>query len=194
MLAAALLLPMPGQTKAAEPIVVQGPARVIDGDTLAVHGTRIRLQGIDAPEIRQRCEDGAGRPWACGRAATVALGALVGMAEVTCTARRRDRYRRLVAVCWAGGADIGRGMVTQGMAMAHRRFGRAYTPTELDARRAALGLWSGRFDMPWDWRKARRRVTARALMDGIAKPTRDTPSPSPIRQELHSTSPLLQRD
>jgi hypothetical protein len=32
-----------------------GQASIIDGDTLEVHGTRIRLWGIDAPESSQLC-------------------------------------------------------------------------------------------------------------------------------------------
>ncbi len=156
-LTAALLLPLPGQAKPAEPIVVKGPARVIDGDTIEVDGHRIRLRGIDAPEARQRCEDGAGQPWPCGRRATAALVEAIGPADVTCTARGRDRYRRLVAMCWIGAADLGRSMVALGVALADRRFGRAYAPVEEAARAAALGVWAGEFDMPWDWRRARRR-------------------------------------
>ena len=34
---------------------ITGTASVIDGDTIDIHGTRIRLHGIDAPESRQTC-------------------------------------------------------------------------------------------------------------------------------------------
>ena len=43
---------------------VTGPATVIDGDTLVVAGERVRLQGIDAPELRQECT-AFGQQWAC---------------------------------------------------------------------------------------------------------------------------------
>jgi endonuclease YncB( thermonuclease family) len=51
---------------------VAGVASVIDGDTIEIHGRRIRLWGIDAPEAAQRCmEDGALYP--CGLDASRAL-------------------------------------------------------------------------------------------------------------------------
>ena len=53
---------------------VTGAATVIDGDTIEVHGQRIRLHGIDAPESRQLCRMD-GKPWQCGKDATNALPA-----------------------------------------------------------------------------------------------------------------------
>lgn len=154
---AALVCALPAEAKPPETVVLQGPARAIDGDTLEVEGTRIRLHGIDAPETRQNCTTADGAAWACGRDATEALAAAVAQADVACAARGRDRYRRVVAVCWVGAAEIGSAMVAQGMALADLRFGRAYGPVEDSARAAALGIWAGSFEAPWDWRRARRR-------------------------------------
>ncbi len=138
-------------------VAVQGPARAIDGDTIEVEGTRIRLHGIDAPETRQSCTTADGATWACGRQATAMLAAALAQADVTCAARGRDRYQRMVAVCWVGAVEVGNAMVAQGMALADLRFGRAYGPVEENARAAALGLWAGSFETPWEWRRARRR-------------------------------------
>jgi endonuclease YncB( thermonuclease family) len=152
-----LVLAIPAQANPREPVVVTGEARAIDGDTIEVDGTRIRLQGIDAPETRQSCTTADGASWACGRYATAVLAAAVASVEVTCTARGRDRYQRVVAVCWAGVVEVGRSMVAEGLALADRRFGRIYVPVEDAARAAARGIWAGEFEAPWDWRRARRR-------------------------------------
>ena len=54
-------------TKPAATDVLAGVATVIDGDTLEIHGTRIRLHGIDAPESAQLCiETPTASPGAAG--------------------------------------------------------------------------------------------------------------------------------
>ena len=133
--------------------VVSGPARVIDGDTVEIRGRRVRLHGIDAPESTQTCTDVAGRTYGCGRVATAALASMVGHATVTCQARDTDRYGRLVAACFRDGVDLNALMVSNGHAMAYRRFSRDYVAHEDAARARRLGVWQGRFEAPWDWRR-----------------------------------------
>lgn len=87
-----------------------GGARIIDGDTLDLDGTRIRLYGIDAPESAQTCRHGA-RSWACGTEATRALAGMIGNRPLTCEARDTDRYGRTAATCEAGGVSINTWMV-----------------------------------------------------------------------------------
>ncbi len=62
---------------------VAGVASVIDGDTIEVHGQRIRFHGIDAPESRQLCRLD-GKPWQCGKDAANALAEKIGRRPVTC--------------------------------------------------------------------------------------------------------------
>src|SRR5262245_19167959 len=56
---------------------IRGIARVIDGDTIDVDQTRIRLEGIDAPEAGQTCKRKWFGSWPCGHEATAALRRLI---------------------------------------------------------------------------------------------------------------------
>ncbi len=132
---------------------LSGQATVIDGDTLEIHGQRIRLHGIDAPESRQSCEDASGHSYACGRAAAFALADWIGRAVVSCDPRGRDRYRRVVALCTVRGEDMGAWLVRSGYALAFRRYGLDYVAAEDDARHRGAGIWQGRFTAPWEWRR-----------------------------------------
>jgi endonuclease YncB( thermonuclease family) len=130
-----------------------GQATVIDGDTLEIHGQRIRMVGIDAPESRQLCTGPGGVEYRCGRDAAFALAERIGRGTVICNGKEHDRYKRLLAVCSAGGTDLSAWMVEQGYAVAYRRYSTAYVDEEDRARTEARRLWAGRFEMPWDWRK-----------------------------------------
>lgn len=130
-----------------------GVATVHDGDTLSIGSERIRLRGIDAPELGQTCRTGDAH-YGCGRQALVALQLLVADRDVRCSGWERDRYGRLLAVCNAGGVDLNREMVQGGWAVA---FG-AYRDAESAARKNRVGLWAGEFERPRDWRALRGDV------------------------------------
>jgi endonuclease YncB( thermonuclease family) len=136
---------------------LQGRASVIDGDTLEVQGTRIRLFGIDAPESAQTCLDQAARTYRCGQRAAFALSDKVGARAVSCQPTGKDRFDRVVARCSVAGEDLQAWMVRNGHALAFRRYSKACRPYEAEAKAAKAGIWKGSFEAPWDWRRDQPR-------------------------------------
>lgn len=145
---------------------ISGEAFALDGDTISVGKHRIRLFGIDAPELRQRCREKFWPQFSveCGRDALTALDGILkaGNRRVTCRAVDRDDYGRIVAVCRAGKTDLAEAMAENGQALAYTRYrdrdperSDAYLEAEHRAIAAKCGLWALDFDTPWDWRHAR---------------------------------------
>jgi endonuclease YncB( thermonuclease family) len=130
------------------PADIAGQARAVDGDSLLLAGNRIRLVGVDAPEADQHCWDAAGATWACGREAHRRLVGLVARTETVCRPAGKDRYGRILAACEAGGRDLARTMVVEGMALARPN----HAAEQSAAREAGRGIWAGRFSEPRQWR------------------------------------------
>jgi endonuclease YncB( thermonuclease family) len=128
-----------------------GAVSVHDGDTLTLEGEKIRLLDIDAPELRQTCRLGR-RSYACGESSRDALIALIGRNPVRCEASRRDRYRRLLGECTAGGRNLNVAQVEQGWAVA---YGGKLKAEEEGARRRKAGIWAGTFENPKEYRQKR---------------------------------------
>lgn len=124
-----------------------GRARIVDGDTLALGRTRIRLADIDAPERGQTCGEPASL-WPCGALAEARLGELA-TAAVSCQEEDRDRWGRIVAVCVIGDTDLGAALVRDGLAVTSGRYG----ALQAEARTAGRGIWAGPFVPPAQWRK-----------------------------------------
>jgi endonuclease YncB( thermonuclease family) len=132
---------------------VVGHARVVDGDSIEMAGVRIRLDGIDAPELDQSCTDGNGRPWSCGRTAADELRRYLRGRELTCEPSGHDQYRRAIAVCTLpDGSDVNAWIVRQGWALASGRSGH-YRSEENEAQAARRGIWGGTFTPPKEWRQ-----------------------------------------
>ncbi|PSL16054.1 thermonuclease family protein [Shimia abyssi] len=153
---AMLALVLASATQAAEPPTFIGRASVIDGDTINIHGKRIRLHGIDAPESGQFCRDARDRNWHCGQKAALALDAEIGRRTVSCQITDTDRYGRYIGICSTGGVNMNAWMVEQGWAVAYRKYSRDYVAHEAHSKRAGLGIWQGRFTPPDRWRKGER--------------------------------------
>ena len=125
---------------------------VHDGDTLtgitaSNEKVKVRLDAIDAPEIKQ--------PY--GQAAKKALSDMVFGKEVVIYPKTKDKYGRTVGHVVVGKKDVNLAMLEQGMAWHYvqydknKRLGQA----EAEAKAAHRGLWQDKQPMPpWDWRKA----------------------------------------
>jgi endonuclease YncB( thermonuclease family) len=142
--------PTPARTPPTQPL--SGIARVIDGDTIEVRGTHVRLDGIDAPESKQTCEAN-GQTYPCGKQATEALIILLGARPVECTETGKDQHQRIIAKCRVDSTDLGKWMVEHGWAVAFRKYSSDYVSAEDRARMAKLGIWAGTFEMPENWRR-----------------------------------------
>lgn len=151
---------------------VEGRASVIDGDTIEIHGQRIRFNGVDAPESKQSCKDAKGKPYACGRVAARALDEFLAASRPTrCTFVEWDKYGRFVGICArADGRSVQEWLVENGHALDWPRYSHgAFATHEAKARNAKRGMWEGEFQKPWEWRAAK----------GGETPSRDAaPSPS----------------
>jgi len=133
--------------------ILEGRAQIVDGDSLTLNGERVRLLGIDAPELAQFCDRNSGR-WACGRAATKALRAQINGGSVECEGQQFDKHNRVLATCYAGGIELNRWMVSEGWAVS---FGGIYQGEELAARSEKKGIWQSKFELPHIWRRQNPR-------------------------------------
>nr|WP_146691135.1 thermonuclease family protein [Bradyrhizobium canariense] len=130
-----------------------GQASIIDGDTLEIHGTRIRLWGVDAPESSQLCRGEDSEQYRCGAQAANDLDAFIARRPVSCLPISLDRYGRTVATCSVGGADIGDWLVRNGLALDWPEYSkRKYEAAQHDAEEAGRGIWKGSYVEPWLYR------------------------------------------
>lgn len=125
-----------------------GPIRVIDADTIMVGPVKVRLHGIDAPELGQPCRDPQGAIQDCGVLAAQEARARWQGRQAECDALDRDRYGRVVAICHVDGEDIGRTLVAEGFAVAFRRYSMAYDLEEKSAVISGRGLHAYEMERP----------------------------------------------
>ncbi len=143
-----------------QPVPIAGQKLyVLDGDSFVVGSRKLRLDGIDAPELKQTCKDSQNSEWLCGRAARAALEKLLLEPGLACEAGAQDRYARSVAMCHSATTpDIAAAQVRDGMAVTHEFNGmRDYGSEEDAARNQKRGIWGGVFEQPADWRAVHPR-------------------------------------
>lgn len=113
---------------------------VIDGDTLRLRETVVRLAGVQAPPRGSACHAVADGPVDCGAQAAAVLGRLVQAQDVSCQLSGRDGMGRPQGRCEAGGQSLNSAVVASGWARS-RGDDEQLALAEADARARHAGLW-----------------------------------------------------
>jgi len=126
--------------------------RVVDGDTIHLNGEKIRFTGIDTPELKQTCiNQGIIDP--CGVTAKEILIDKISDNEVECISEGKDQYKRTLAECFVNNESLSSYLVRSGYAFAYRKYSKKFISDEDYAKANKIGMWSMKFDYPWDYRK-----------------------------------------
>ena len=140
---------------------ISGFTKVIDGDTIKINSKKIRLYGIDAPEKKQKCKKtyltisfmSFTKDYMCGEVSTQKLIKKINKQKLNCNILDVDRYKRLIGECFKRNINLNSWMVSNGYAVAYRKYSKKYVSDEINAKNNKLGIWQGKFEMPWDYRR-----------------------------------------
>ncbi len=143
---------------------ISGNAKIIDGDTIKINSKKIRLHGIDAPEFKQMCKKPYlkivfftfTKDYPCGKISTQKLQKKINNKAITCKILDIDRYKRLIGECFKRNLNLNSWLVSNGYAVAYRKYSKKYVSFEINAKNEKLGIWQGKFEMPWDYRRKNR--------------------------------------
>jgi endonuclease YncB( thermonuclease family) len=126
--------------------------KIVDGDTIYLNGEKIRFAGIDTPELKQTCLKKNIKDL-CGVTAKQILIDKIGNNNVECISEGRDRYKRTLAECFVNNESLSRYLVRSGYAFAYRKYSKKFIIDEDYAKVNQVGMWSMKFQYPWDYRK-----------------------------------------
>ena len=126
--------------------------RVVDGDTIVLNGEKIRFSGIDTPELKQTCLNDDQKVF-CGIFAKMLLIKKIGNEIPKCISEGKDTYKRTLAECFINGESLSGFLVRSGYAFAYRKYSKKFIEDEEFAKKNKLGVWSMKFEYPWDFRK-----------------------------------------
>ena len=126
--------------------------KIIDGDTIHLNNEKIRFTGIDTPELKQTCSKNNEIIY-CGIQARQLLINKIGKNKVKCVREGKDQYKRTLAECFVNDLSLSRFLVREGYAFAFRKYSKKFIKDENFAKINNMGMWSMKFDYPWEWRK-----------------------------------------
>ena len=126
--------------------------KIIDGDTIHLNGEKIRFSGIDTPELKQTCSKNNEIIF-CGIEAKKLLVDKIASNEINCISEGKDQYKRTLAECFVNDLSLSSYLVKNGYAFAYRKYSKKFIADEDFARSNNFGMWSMKFEYPWDWRK-----------------------------------------
>ena len=126
--------------------------KIIDGDTIHLNNEKIRFTGIDTPELKQTCNKNNEIIY-CGIEARQLLIDKIGKDKVICVREGRDQYKRTLAECFVNDISLSKFLVREGYAFAYRKYSKKFIEDENFAKNNNMGIWSMKFEYPWDWRK-----------------------------------------
>ena len=134
---------------------INGKARVIDGDSIVVRGYSIRLEGLDAPELKQPATSIDGRRFDHGALVKRVLQKRIEGEHVTVRVSGYDRYRRVLGSVYLDNLNVNAWLVRNGYAIS--AYGNMYKREESIARKKRLGQWGyAETCEPQHWRKQNR--------------------------------------
>ena len=140
---------------------ITGYAKIIDGDTIKISSKKIRLHGIDAPEKKQTCKKSYliignlsfTKNYLCGEVSTKKLIKKTNNHIIKCKIKDVDRYSRFIGECYKRNENLNSWLVSNGYAVAYRKYSKKYISDEINAKNDKLGVWQGKFEMPWNFRR-----------------------------------------
>jgi endonuclease YncB( thermonuclease family) len=144
---------------------ISGNAVIRGANILDIREIDVHLLGIDAPEEAQQCSQ-SGISYPCGVMARAQIIALLAGHRVFCDLRQFEGDDRAWGVCadsdptgraaQAGAISVNELMVRSGWAVSVPRAGADFSAAQAAAQQEGLGLWSGDFVYPANWRAGER--------------------------------------
>ena len=137
---------------------ISSSVKVIDGNTIILDKLKIRLQGIDAPEMNQNCvlkKNETIEQVCIGYKARNKLIKLINGKKVSCTNEGMDNHKTILSYCYVNGINLNKEMVRKGYAYSYKDYDTFFILDQLLAEYLKRGLWQERFDPPWEYRKLR---------------------------------------